>query len=332
MRNSLRLLGLAAAFGVLAACTPDQAGAPAKGTSLAPTCSDLQDARRDAVRRLDAVEQGREQPHSSGALFMLGGLLNLNLAAAATMHQGDVQARQQALAELRSARGALDREINDRRCTVEARGIDGTAKPVEGGTYDGVYSGKGSAQSWCTSLRANLKVVDGKVSGTVDDARGSFEVKGQLYQGGDVALRFKPPRAGDFTDDFDGRLDDRGSSFAAKLDVSPQACSYSFVLPHSVPPTVVAWATRPVLIEGKSPPTCPKGNTTYRFELARDTLTIKSRSSEFSTPVSADGTVRISFRLPPNYQLEVAGNVRTRDLEITNLWSKCHWQLQPTGT
>lgn len=63
-----------------------------------------------------------------------------------------------------------------------------------------------------------------------DKGKESYDVTGQLYDDGTLSLEFMRPKSRRYTVDYDGTLRDGVLSFTAKLDLSPQACTYRFAI------------------------------------------------------------------------------------------------------
>jgi hypothetical protein len=95
------------------------------------------------VRQLDALESGRAVPNTTAALqalsplsFPLADITTLNRASSAF---GDVRSWDtgQTITNLRAEETALNQEIEDKKCTVEARAKAGSIKAVDDGRFDG---------------------------------------------------------------------------------------------------------------------------------------------------------------------------------------------------
>ncbi|SKA07103.1 hypothetical protein SAMN02745126_03442 [Enhydrobacter aerosaccus] len=231
MRESIWFSVLAAtAAGLLSGCVSDntttQSAGPQTASSQASAtdyCASLTANRRRVARLLDDADNNHGAPNSAAGIIGLFGGSSAMTGGRSLAGQD----RQRAIDDLRSERSSLDHEIDQRQCTAEARAKAGVIKPTTDAAYNGVYVGKGSTQSWCAQPSLSLTVKDGQLSGKLT-AEASYDVKGELYDNGDVSLLFKKEGTGSFTDDVDGRLKDGTLSVGVKLDDSPRACSYQF--------------------------------------------------------------------------------------------------------
>jgi hypothetical protein len=230
-------VALAAMLLSLAACVTGGAGAPTQSASR--TCDSLTEDRRKIVRTLDAAEHGRAAPNSTAGLFLLAGLLTGRLTAGASQGISADMARkdkESAMMDLRAKQTNLDEAIDEKQCTLEAKAKYGLTRAADDARYDGRYAGKGSTDSWCAQPSLSLTIKAGRLSGNLKEsvtATASYEIKGQLYEAGGIALSFKRPGSTVFTDDFDGQLKDDTLSFSAGLDASPKACVYRFAVKRS---------------------------------------------------------------------------------------------------
>src|SRR5262249_35587908 len=96
-----------------------------------------------------------------------------------------------------------------------------------------------------------------------------------------------------------------------------------------------SWKTLAVLTDGTSSPQCSREPTTYSFDLRDDRLTVESSvGAKFTAVVPADGRLKQEFKAAggayvSNPRLEMSGNARTRDLEVTIPEFGCRWKLSP---
>jgi hypothetical protein len=213
----------------------DEMPTTTQATSADKSCSSLVDARRTAARRIDDAETGRAGASATAGLFMVAAILGAGGPGASTLAGSASKQNQRALEDLRSSKMAIDREIDDRQCTLEAQYKAGALKAVGDVRYDGTYAGKGVTESWCASPTARLTIAGGRVSGSLKDGSFSYEVRGQAYEDGGLSLEFKRSNARSFTDDFEGRLDQGIASFVAAVDASRKGCTYRFALKRDAP-------------------------------------------------------------------------------------------------
>lgn len=326
----------------LTGCVTGQADPNKTSISADTSCDNLTDARRKVARLLDALESGRAVPNTTGVLLAASIFTPLSAAAGLA---GASRDRERTIASLGKEELTLDQQINDQQCTVEARARAGLIKTTAEDRFDGKYVGKGVTESWCVPPLLSLTVKSGQLSGELkvrSTPVAVYEVKGQLYDGGQTALHFKRPESKVFTDDFDARFTDKTLSFTAKLDMSRKACVYNFDIgkgqkavapPVSRPFFVGEWKAHGELIVAESAGGCAKAGGVYVLELANDVLTAKNANGTmFSTSVPANGIIRQSFRSSTGASLEMSGNARSRDLEIINEARGCHWKLAPVRT
>jgi hypothetical protein len=330
------------ACAVLDGCVTGEQAASSTASPGA-TCGELTETRHKVARQLDAAEHDHAAPNSVAGLILLAGLLATPVGAP-NMGVLATEDRRRALAQLQAERATLDREIDDKRCTAEARAKAGTIKVSDDMRNDGVYEGKGSTESWCASPALSLTIESGRLSGTLRGDE-TYRLRGQVYDSGDVSLFFKNSEAGDFTDDVDGHLTGNVLSFAARLDDGPKGCSYRFSVEgkplrpagHDRPDVKAAgrlftglWKARNVLEVDRSAGGCAKEGTAYSLDLTGDTLTVDDVNGRMlTTSVPSDGKIDQSFRSPSGARLEIVGNARSRDLEIVNSRYGCRWKLVP---
>jgi hypothetical protein len=112
----------------------------------------------------------------------------------------------------------------------------------------------------------------------------------------------------------------------------PEVAATAPVVPPP-PPTVYgpgAWKARGALMSEQSGGNCAKDSGSYSFDFTDNVLTVDNVNGRMvRAPVGADGSVDQSFKSPTGASLRVVGNVRTRDLEVTNIRSGCRWKLTP---
>jgi hypothetical protein len=85
-----------------------------------------------------------------------------------------------------------------------------------------------------------------------------------------------------------------------------------------------------------SPRPCLHATIAYTFELANNTFTGTNKFGRmFSVAVPADGVIKTTYRRPGNNAqktFEMAGNVKSRDLEISQVMStgdRCYYKVTP---
>src|SRR5882757_3986521 len=106
------------------------------------------------------------------------------------------------------------------------------------------------------------------------------------------------------------------------------------LISFAVVPTLVSadtWSARVTLNREKltSGLHCPEGNITYTFTLANNTFTMASKYGQaFSIMLPADGIIKQTYRgtstQGAQWTFEIAGNVKSRDLEILRPDGGCY--------
>lgn len=333
------LLAMISSLG-LAGCVTGQADTNKTSISADTSCDKLTGARRKAARLLDALESGRAVPNTTGVLLAVSVFAPLSVTAGLGNASRD---RERTIASLETEELTLDQQINDQQCTVEARARAGLIKTTADDRFDGNYVGKGTTESWCVPPLLSLTVKSGQLRGELKVGStpvAVYEVKGQLYNDGQATLHFKRPESKIFTDDFDARLTKQTLSFRAELDMSRKACIYHFDIgkgrteaaapPVSHPFLTGEWKANSELIVGESAGSCAQTGGVYVLDVANDVFTAKNANGTmFSTSIPADGIVRQSFRSSTGANLEMKGNARSRDLEVSNNSRGCRWKLVP---
>lgn len=80
----------------------------------------------------------------------------------------------------------------------------------------------------------------------------------------------------------------------------------------------------------------PQRPVVYTLELTNNTFTATSQYGKmFSIAVPADGVIKKTFRRAGRsgqMTFEMTGNVKSRELEITDVNSGCHYDLTPTSS
>jgi hypothetical protein len=202
------------------------------------------------------------------------------------------------------------------------------------------YTGKGKTDSRCAQPQLSLTIKDGEAKGKLGADGESYEVRGQLYEDGEVSVRFKQPESSIFTDDFDGQLANQILSFTARLDTSRKACVYHFAV-----------ADKQVAAKAHGLPTISRrlmegAQHTHRRQIRRQLFRgwscLLPRSDgrcpdgqecqwdnvqRFLSP--ADGAISQKYRSPSGANLEMLGNARSGDLEVVNAVRGCRWKLTP---
>ena len=229
--------GIGLGVASLAGCvTANQQVAPASAAPSADkVCVELVEARRSVGRRIDDAEAGRAGPSTMAGVFAITSLLSTPFGASVLQDAARAESGR-ALDELRSTKRDIDREIDERKCTLGAKARAGDVKLAQDARFDGAYAGKGTTESWCQSPIAELSIAGGRISGSVRGQAGSFDATGQVYGDGKFTLLLQRsnvttrPSTWVIRDDLEGKLDGDMLSFIAGLDTGPKACTYRFAL------------------------------------------------------------------------------------------------------
>jgi len=96
-----------------------------------------------------------------------------------------------------------------------------------------------------------------------------------------------------------------------------------------VPKRPTAWKARTILRADKSSTDrCGTGGVVYSFVLVDNRITVEREGQRvFEVPVPWDGGIRQTYKAGNDLTLEMAGNVRSRDLEVTDAIRYCQWRL-----
>jgi hypothetical protein len=87
------------------------------------------------------------------------------------------------------------------------------------------------------------------------------------------------------------------------------------------------WSARSVPLADQGP-RCSGRNNKYTFDLVNNMLSVSSATGKHTTfAVPPDGMVKHVFRTVTVGNLEIAGNVKSRQLQLTNVSSGCRYQL-----
>jgi hypothetical protein len=104
----------------------------------------------------------------------------------------------------------------------------------------------------------------------------------------------------------------------------------------SAPAFADSWRTKVALLEERSSSNCVDADVsrlTYDLAVTDNSFSMVSSSGEkVSAPVAADGSTQTSFTGSlgrRQFALQLTGNVRTRDIEISNARYSCHFKLMP---
>ncbi|MFI4999935.1 MAG: hypothetical protein ACHQK9_08660 [Reyranellales bacterium] len=91
------------------------------------------------------------------------------------------------------------------------------------------------------------------------------------------------------------------------------------------------WQASTELQKGKSGNGCATGNRVHTLELNGTTLVVSNDMGKMVTvAVPSDGMIKQTYKSPTGTQLEISGNVKTRELQIFNL--TCPWVFGPRIT
>jgi hypothetical protein len=96
-----------------------------------------------------------------------------------------------------------------------------------------------------------------------------------------------------------------------------------------------AWRAKPALEPG-APLDCKEADVSNLFFEFADTgnePSVKTSSGEaFSAPISPDGSLKTTFKLPvggKTLAADLTGNVKTREMEVFNERDSCRFKLAP---
>jgi hypothetical protein len=102
----------------------------------------------------------------------------------------------------------------------------------------------------------------------------------------------------------------------------------AFTIIVSGPAWAETWKARAELIATKSAEGCSQQLSVYTLDLAGDTFSATDVDGRmFSITVPANGIIKEDYRSPSGNRLEVAGNVKTKHLEIYSGHRGCWWRL-----
>lgn len=90
------------------------------------------------------------------------------------------------------------------------------------------------------------------------------------------------------------------------------------------------WRADTVLNLDRSAGSCPRsgGSEPYELELVGDTFSARvSAQKYFTIKVPADGKIKENYKSASSAQLQMVGNVRTKDLEVVNERFGCRWKM-----
>ncbi len=96
-----------------------------------------------------------------------------------------------------------------------------------------------------------------------------------------------------------------------------------------------AWRAKPELERG-APPACKEADVSNLFFDLSDTgngLSLKTNGGEaFAAPIDADGYVKTTLTVPVGnrkFDVDLTGNVKTREMELFNKEYACRFRLTP---
>jgi hypothetical protein len=109
-----------------------------------------------------------------------------------------------------------------------------------------------------------------------------------------------------------------------------EAAASASPAPAQPAPSAVSWKAVTVLVPERSTANCSSSGVEYAFGFRGDTLIVdEDHTRAFSVALPADGTLKQEYVSRSGNRLEMAGNARTKDLEIVNAGGTCRWKLKP---
>lgn len=89
------------------------------------------------------------------------------------------------------------------------------------------------------------------------------------------------------------------------------------------------WKADLTLVAEKSVSSCPKSGSAdpYILEVVDNKFSASNVTKYFTIPMPADGKVDVKFKSPTGNQLELVGNITTKQLEIINVRYSCRYKL-----
>ena len=89
------------------------------------------------------------------------------------------------------------------------------------------------------------------------------------------------------------------------------------------------WKADLILIAERSVSSCPKTGSAdpYVLEVVDNKFSASNVTKYFTIPMPADGKIDVKYKSPTGLNLEMVGNIKTKQLELFNERYSCRYKL-----